>query len=202
MGNQNGEQHQGQEKVVIQTDRGHFKSEQIELFAQIDAEEMNGVNLIQALGTIGDVDRLIQVVQKHANDFTKAQSDNGQIITTQFQSRCAQQHAKQTRQRSAHRHNHPQGHVQTTWKHGRNGRKSFNQMRRGQQTIHVRAHRKEGHITQVKQASVADHNVQPHGQENIQQGHVGNSNPGVTKLLQDQWQHKKRNAKGHEFCIF
>ena len=89
---------------------------------------MNRINLVQTLRAIGDIDWLIQIIQKDPNDFTKAQSDNGQIIAAQLQSGRAQQHAKQTRQCSSYRHNDPQRHVEAAWKQGRNGRECFKQM--------------------------------------------------------------------------
>ena len=89
---------------------------------------MNRINLVQTLGAIGDIDWLIQVIQKDPNDFTKAQCDNGQIIAAQLQSGRAKQHAKQACQGRRHRHNDPQRHVEPTRKQGGNGRKCFKQM--------------------------------------------------------------------------
>ena len=62
MRNQHTQQHQSEEKVVVQRDRCKFKSSDHKFFAQVKAKEVQRVNLIDALGTIGDVLGVVQVV--------------------------------------------------------------------------------------------------------------------------------------------
>ncbi len=61
---------------------------------QLYAESPDRVDQINPLWTVGDIDRRIQVVHEDTDNFTKAQSHDGQIIAAQFQCRRAQQGAK------------------------------------------------------------------------------------------------------------
>ena len=52
---------------------------------------MDRVDLAQPLGAVGDVDRVVQVVQEHADDFAEAQRHDGQVVAAQLERRRAQQ---------------------------------------------------------------------------------------------------------------
>ena len=63
--------HQRQEQVVVQRHRGELEAANADFFAQVQPKETQGINLVHALGAVGDVDRMVQVVQEHPDDFTK-----------------------------------------------------------------------------------------------------------------------------------
>ena len=184
--------HQGQEQVVIQGHRGQLKEAQIQTPRQGVAKDRHRINLPQAFGAIGDVDGVVQVVQKHADDFAKAQRDDGQVIAAQLQRGRTQQETEQPRQARCQRQHQPQTHVQAIWKQGGDEGKRLGQMGRGHQTKQVSAHRKEGHIPQIQQTGVAHHDVQAQCQQHIEQRHVGNAHPSVAKALQHQGQHQRQ----------
>ena len=157
------------------------------------AHHRHRVDGTQALGAVGDVDRVIQVVHEHADDFAKAQSDNRQIVSAQLQGGRTQQNTKQTRQTRAYGYHRPQGRVQTIGEHGGYPREGVSQVRRSQQTKHISAHCKESDETQIKQTGVTDHNVQAQRQQHIQQRHVGDTHPGIAHRLQQQGQQQQGN---------
>ena len=180
------DQNQCQKQVVILGDAGQLDKAQVEFFGQGMAKYRQRVNLTQALGPIGDVHRVVQVVHEDADDLTKAQRDDGQVVAAQLQGRRAQQHPEQTRQARTNGHYGPQGQMQAAGEHGRNRGEGVRQVRRGQQTKHVSTHRKESHESQIQQARIPHHNVQAQCQQHIQQGHVGNAHPRVAQRLQHQ----------------
>ena len=191
------EQHQGQEQVVVQRDRGHAECAQVQILAQVQAEELDGVDLVESLGAVGDVDRRVQVVHEHADDFAKAQRDDGQVVTAQLERWRAQQHAKGAGQAGAQRHGDPQRGVQAVREGAGDPGKGFGQVRRGEQAVHVGADGKEGDVAQVEQAGKADHDVQAQGQQHVQQRHVGDAHPGVAGVLQQQRQDDQGGSAQH-----
>ena len=108
MANHDAEQHQRHEQVVIQRHRSNFEVTDHQLLAQVEPEKVQRIDLVDTFGSVGDVDWRIQVVHEYANNFTKAQGHDGQIVTTQAQGRSTQQHAKQPGQAGTCRNNHPQ----------------------------------------------------------------------------------------------
>ena len=161
------------------------------------AHHRHRVDSTQALGPIGDVDGVVQVVHEHADDFAKAQGDNGQVVAAQLQSGRTQQHAKQTCQGRAYGYHRPQRRVQTVGEHGGYPWEGVGQVRRGQQTKHIGAHRKKGDETQIEQTGVTDHDVQAQRQQHIQQRHVGDTHPGIAHRLKQQGQQQQGNRPQH-----
>ena len=56
------------------------------------------------------------------------------------------------------------------------------QLRRGEQAQHVGADRVEGDVAEVEQAGVADHDVQPERQQDVEQRDVDDADPGVARI--------------------
>ena len=190
--------HQRQEQVVVQRDRGELEATKADRLAQVEAEELERVDLVDALGSVGDVDRMVQIVQEHANDFTETQRHDRQVVAAQLQRGRAQQHAEQSRQPGPCRNDHPQRHVQPVREGRGQRREGFRQVRRRQQAVHVGTHRKKGHIAQIQQAGVTDHNVQAQGQQHIKQGHVSDAHPGIAEALQHHRQHQQSDGGDQE----
>ena len=189
---QHAKQHQGQEQVVVQRHRGKLEAADHQFFAQIKAKEMQGVDLADPLGAVGDIDGVVQVVQKHADDFAKTQGHNGQIVAAQAQGRCAQQDTQHPSQSSGQGQSHPNRRVHALREHGQQNRKGLGQLGRVQQAIGIGANGKKGHVTEVEQSGITHHDVQPQGQQYIEQRHVRNAHPGIAKLLQTHGQHQQR----------
>ena len=197
--------HQRQKQVVIQRHGSNLETEHLDGPAELDAEEGDAVDLVDALGAVGQVDRAVQVVEEDADDLAKTQGDDGQVVAAQLERGRAQQHTEQTGQRSGQRDDRPDGQVQAVRKCGRYPRKSFSQVRRAEQRKQIRAHGKESHVTQVEQAGVADHDVQAQRQQHVQKRHVQNAHPGVAALLQEQGQNQqgqRHQQKRKKFVCF
>src|SRR5450830_1316462 len=94
MRDQHAEQYQRQEQVVVKGHRVHLVAADVERSPQVQSKETQGINLAHALGAIGDVDWMIQVVQEHPNDLAKTQRNNGQVVAAQAQRGGTQQQAK------------------------------------------------------------------------------------------------------------
>ena len=147
---------------------------------------------------------MIQVVHEDADDFTKAQRHDGEVVTAQAQGGCAQQDTKKARQRSGGWHHNPQRRVHALRKHGSEQLESFGQMGRRQQAVHVGADGKKRHIAQIEQTSVTHHNIEPERQQHIEQCHVGNPDPGIAKALQQQRQDQQSGCgqkKNNDFLL-
>src|SRR6185369_12803388 len=80
MADHDAEQDQRQEQVVIQRNRYDLESYDLDRPAQIQAPEMERVDLVHAFGAVGDVDRIVQVVQEHPDDFAETERDDCEVI--------------------------------------------------------------------------------------------------------------------------
>ena len=82
---------QQQKQIVVSIHRGHGPPGYLNhptrprFTSKRYAADAHRINQIDALRPIGDIDRTIQVVHEDANDFTKTQRNNRQIITAQLQ---------------------------------------------------------------------------------------------------------------------
>ena len=146
MANEHAQRNECEQQVVIQRDRRQFDETQIELARQGVAHDGDRINRANAFGPVGEVDGLVQVVQKHANDFAKTQGDDGQVIAAQFERGRTQQHTEQTGQACRQRQHQPQADVQAIGEGQRQTGKRLQQLRRRQQAKQVRPHRKKGDI--------------------------------------------------------
>ena len=124
MADDDADQHQRQEQVVVERDRCDLVAQQLRRLAQVEAPEVERVDLVQALGAVGDVDRLVQVVQEHPDDFAEAQRHDGQVVAAQLERGRAQQDAEEAGQRRARGNHDPQRHVQALREHGGDRRES------------------------------------------------------------------------------
>ena len=96
--NDDGDHHQRQEKVVIQRDGTDVETEQFQLLAQIEAKNLDRIDLANALGAVGQVGGVVQVVQENADDFAKTQRHDGQVVPSQLQGGRPQQRSEKRRQ--------------------------------------------------------------------------------------------------------
>ena len=84
-----------------------------------------------------------------ADDFTKSQCHDGQVITTQPQHREAQDQPPDYTDQDAERQCHPEVEISSSqWADG------------GQDTHRIRTESEESHVPQVKQSGIANHDVQ------------------------------------------
>src|SRR5256885_116549 len=68
------DEHQEEEQVVVQRDRADVVAEDLLALGQVQAQNLHRVDLAYALGAVGDVDRLVQVVHEDADDFADRKS--------------------------------------------------------------------------------------------------------------------------------
>jgi hypothetical protein len=183
-----------QEQVVVQRDGVDVEAEQLQALAQVQTENLDRVDLANALGAVGQVHGVVQVVQEDADDFAEAQRHDGQVVATQLERGRPEQSPKERRQHRRQRNHQPQRGVQALGEHGGKRRKVVSQVRRSHQAKQVGAHGVEGHVAQVEQARVAHHDVQAQGQHHVQQRQVGNAHPGVAEVLQDQREDQQRHG--------
>lgn len=97
--------------------------------AQVHSQDADRVNQPQALGAVGDVDRVAQVDDQQAHDLAKAQRDHRQVVTAQPQRGRPQQYAQDGGQRRAQRDGHPPGGVQPVREQRRDSGKVVGQVR-------------------------------------------------------------------------
>src|SRR3546814_10374832 len=76
---------QQQEQVIIFFGPRNSEAEQRLRASEGEFADGEGIDTVDALGAIGDVDRRIKVVHEDAYDFAKAQGNDGQVIATQLQ---------------------------------------------------------------------------------------------------------------------
>ena len=136
--------------------------------AQGNAADGDRVDQVDALRTVGDIDRRVEVVEKDADDLAEAQGDDGEVVAAQAQGRRAQQHAEQPGDQRPERQYEPDRQVQA-------------ELRRSQQGIKIGADRVEGDIAQIEQAGVADHDIEPQRQHDVEQGEVEDAHPAVAQ---------------------
>ncbi len=196
---QHRQQHQGEEQVVVHRHRVDVVAEQLVALAQVQAEDADRIDLTYPLRTVGDVHRVVQVVHEDADDFAEAERDDGQVVAAQLEHRHAEDDPRDGRRQERQRYHPPDRDVQAVREHRREGGEVVRQLGRGEQREQVGADGVEGHVAQVEQAGVADDDVQPQRQHDVQQREVGNAHPGVAEGLQDQGQHQQRDAASDPF---
>src|SRR4029077_17787013 len=106
--------------------------------AETEGAETERVDARDALRAIRNVDGLRQVVEKNAHDLAEAERDDRKVVAAQFERGRAEQHTEQAGDERADGQDDPERQVQI-------------EMRRGEQGVHIRAHRIEGNVSQVEQ---------------------------------------------------
>ncbi|OIQ66508.1 hypothetical protein GALL_519200 [mine drainage metagenome] len=156
------------------------------------------MNARNALRSVGDVDRGIQVVHENADDLTEPQGDNGEVIAAQLEHRSAEQDACAGRHRGGQRHDQPDRHVEAVGEHRSQGIEIAGELVRRQQGVQIRPHRVERDIAQIEQTGQTHHDVQAEGQHDVEHGESGDAHPGVAGDLQHQRQGDERSGPGDE----
>ncbi|MNN30110.1 hypothetical protein D3C81_1437490 [compost metagenome] len=162
---------------------------------------MDRVHRRDALGTIGDVDRTVQVVHEDADDLAEAQRHDGQVVAAQLERWRPQQHAEGGGHQDRDRQHEPHRQVQAGGEQLLDPLELVGQVGRAKQRHHVRAHRIERDIAQVKQAGKAHHDVQAQRQHDVQQRKVQHADPvvaaqGLDDKRRAQRNHQKTNQRG------
>ena len=99
---------QPKKEVVVKLDGRDAQAQEIEGLTQGDAPDGDGIDVADALWTIGQVDGGIEVVEKDADDLAKPQGHDGQIIAAQAQYREAKQYACERSQNARQRQANPE----------------------------------------------------------------------------------------------
>jgi hypothetical protein len=112
----------------------------------------------------GPPGQVIHIDEQEANDFTKAQGNNGQVVAAQAQYGETQQEAKQGRHTTRQRQRFPEAPACVVIEQG----------------VGIGTYGIKTHKAQVQQAGKADHNVQPQAQHDVDQHQGGNVHLGTT----------------------
>jgi hypothetical protein len=99
--------------------------------------DMQRIDERDALRTVGDVERTIQVVQEYANDLAESERDDRQVVPSQLERRCAQQHAEKRGDERGQRQQHRE-------------RQVYAELRRCEQRVTVSADSEERDIAEVE----------------------------------------------------
>ena len=80
--NRHNHQHQ---QVVPQPQGGHFETKPVVYAAELQAEQIQRIHPGNALRTVGDVHRTVEVAHQDADDFAKAEGHYRQVVPAQLQ---------------------------------------------------------------------------------------------------------------------
>ncbi|MCY1435761.1 hypothetical protein D9M71_518680 [compost metagenome] len=133
-------------------------------------------DIADALGAVGEVHRLVQVVHEDADDLAEAQGDDRQVIAAQLEHRRADQHPADGCGHRRQWDDHPHRPVQHALDQA-----SQLQVRRSEQGVQVGADGVEADVAHVKQAGVADDDVQAQRQQHVEHGEAKDAYPGRAK---------------------
>jgi hypothetical protein len=185
-------------KPEVQRHRRDAEVADRDRLGQRPAEDRHRIDAIEPARSVGDVDRVLQVVQEHADDLAEAQRDDGEVVAAQPEHRKAEQAAGDRREQRGQRHHDPDRRVQPVRKERGHGGEGLEQVRAREQRVHVRAHRVERDEAEVEQAGVADHDVQPERQQHVQQRERHDAHPALAELLHDEGQGRQRDRADDE----
>ena len=154
-----------QEQVVVQCVPGNSRPSSVLVLANDTPSIAIGSMHVHALRAVGDVDRRVQIVQEDADDLAEAERDDGEVVAAQPQRRRAQQHAEERRDQRRP----AAASIQQRQMHA--------EVRRGEQRIDVGADRVERDVAEVEQAGVADDDVEPEREHDVEQREVDDAHP-------------------------
>ena len=153
---------------------------------EVEAADPERVDQRDSLRSVGEVDRLRQVVEEDADDLAEAQRDDREVVAAKLERRRAQQHAEEAGDGGADRQDDPERQVQI-------------EVRRGEQRIDVRADRVERDVAEIEQSGEADDDVEPERQQHeqdreIRDAHPRGADPGEHERQQDERDGDERDA--------
>src|SRR6185437_2327167 len=120
----------------------------------------DGIDGPDSLGSVGEVERLREVIEEDPDDLAEAQRHDREVVAAQLQRRRAEEDAEEARDRGPDRKDGPPREVDI-------------EVRRGEERIGVRAHRVEGDVAEVEKPREADDDVEPEREEREEDREVG-----------------------------
>ena len=135
------------------------QAEDMQRPAEGETGHAHRVDQVHALRAVGEIEWRVQVVHENADDLAEAKGDDGQVIAAQSQCGRPQQHTEQAGEGGADGQHRPERQMQA-------------EMRAGQPGIEIGAERVEGDVAEIEQTGIADHDVQPDGQQHIEQNEI------------------------------
>ena len=174
-------QHHQQQQVVVLLWAADGNAEDRRRGAELEIADSHRIDQGDALRTVGDVDRCVQVVHENAHDFAEAEGDDGQIIPTQLERGRTEEHAKDAGNDPAQREDDPERQVQP-------------EMRAGQQSIEVGTDRIEGDVAEIEQTGKADDDVETQCQKDIENRKIDDAHPGLSAKGCDKRQAEQGNG--------
>src|SRR5690606_32673053 len=111
--NDDDEHGQEEQQIVVFLRTGDTHAENLLAASEREFPDAEGIDSVDALRSIGDIDRRIHIVHEDSDDLPKAQSDNGQIITSELKRRRAQQRAGNGCEHETYRQNNPERQMRT-----------------------------------------------------------------------------------------
>ncbi|MNN29668.1 hypothetical protein D3C81_1432810 [compost metagenome] len=148
----------------------------------LDAEHgrlRNARDAVRAAGQAG------QVVQQQADDFTKAERDDGQVVAAQPQHRETEHEAEQRRHARSNRQALPEREPEVLV----------------EQRVRIAAHCVEAHVAQVEQAGEAHHDVQAQAQDHVDQGERGHVHRATRAEERPDQAHRQQHPDHHALLL-
>ena len=136
-------------------------------------EEGRSLNRSNPLGTIRKVYRLIEIIDQGANDFSKTQRNDSQIVPSEAQHRQPKEGSGESADRNAQKKKdeEPGGR-----KREMSARKKLVGLRRAEDGPEIGPNRIKGDESQVEKADKADNDIQAQGE--------GNEDPDLNRHLE------------------
>ncbi len=133
------------------------------------------------LWPVGDIDRRVEIVEKNAHDFAKAEGHNGQIVAAQLERWRAEQDPEDTGDGGADRQNDPKRPVQA-------------EVRAGEQRIDIGADGVESDVAEIEQAGEANDDVEAECQENVKNCEIEDAHPRLPAQRGNEGQRDQRRS--------
>ena len=175
------------EQEVILLRSAERKAKNLRRPREFEGAKADRIDQRDALRPVGDIDRRIQVVEENADDFAETEGDDGQIVAAQLECRRAEHHAGQTGEPGADGQDGPDRPVQT-------------EVRTCQQRPSVGADSVERDVAKIEQAGQADDDVEAKRQEDVEDGEIENTHPGLPAHRGDEGQGDQESSRQGDSC--
>ncbi len=142
--------------------------------------DVERVDQVDALRSVGDVDRGVEVVHEDANDLAESQRHDRQVVAAKLERRRAEQHAEKAGDAGAERQDHPERQVQA-------------EVRRREQGVDVGADRIERDIAEVEQPGEADDDVETEREHDVEHREIQDAYPRLAGQRRHEWQERERD---------
>ena len=140
---------------------------------------MEGIDQVDALRSVGDVDRRIEIVHENANDLAEAQRHDRQVVAAKLERRRAEQHAEDAGDAGAERQDHPERQMQA-------------EVRRREQRVDIRTDGIERDVAEVEQSGETDDDIESECQHDVEHREIQDAHPRLAGQRRNERQERER----------